>query len=619
MSATKPEAPVAGHDLDQLRAELKRVDALSVAQVEKAYRRLSKARPTADIKVAWLGNHTMEPVARAAAVSAFVHDLVIDDYVGPFDQYFQPILDDESELIRFAPQVIVLWLSLRGLAPALVAGGAGLSAMDREAHAEAVLRRIGQWVEQAKRRTRATLFVANFPRPPRAGLGLADLRSATGAAALISRLNLELANTYRDDPRVIVLDVEHAVASVGGASGWNPRMYHLAKIEWDGATALAVGQLLARALSASVKPARKCLAVDLDNTFWGGVVGEDGPKGIKISEGDPTGECFLAFQRALVDLKARGILLAICSKNNPEDVQEAFAANTMPLSLDDFAAVRINWDNKPDNLRDIARQLNIGTDSLVFVDDSPVECALVRQLVPEIHTIHLPGDPAAYADLLLDAWELDRLIVTAEDSRKTEQYRENAARSAAQASTGDLTAYLESLGTRVRIAAADQPNLARLHQLFTKTNQFNSTSKRYTPSEVEAFATSPDWRLEFVHAQDNFGDLGIIGLYLLFLGSDQPVIDSFILSCRAMGRGIETVMCNRIKQVAFVERQAQALRARFVPTSKNKPAAGFYDSQGFRLASAEEDGTRIYILQKNDSVELPCPGIASVEMENNRE
>ena len=594
---------------------MERAGTLTVAQVEKSYRRLAKARPGADLKVAWLGNHTIEPVARAATVNAFLHGLHVDDYIGPFDQYFQSILDDGSELIEFSPQVIVLWLSLRGLCPALVDGGAGLSDNDREAHAEAVLQRIDEWVTQAKQRTRATLFVANFPRPPKPRLGLADLRSSTGEAALISQLNLRLAAAYRDDPRTAVLDVEQAVAAAGSASGWNPRMYHLAKIEWDGVAALAVGQLFARALSAFARPARKCVVLDLDNTLWGGVVGEDGPKGIRISEGDPIGECFLSFQRALVDLKSRGIILAVCSKNNPEDVQEAFASNSMPLSLEDFAAVRINWDNKPDNLCDIARTLDIGTDSLVFIDDSPVECELMRQLVPDVSTVHLPGDPATYADLLLDLWEFDKLQVTAEDARKTEQYRENSARVVAHANTGDLSTYLESLGTHIRIATADRLSLARLHQLFAKTNQFNVSTKRYTPSEVESFAASGDWRFEYVHARDNFGDLGIIGLYLLFLGSREPEIDSLILSCRAMGRGIETLMCNRLKHIAFEEMHAEVLRARFEPTRKNKPVASLYDSQGFQVQSEEDEGSKVYTLRRADSIELPCPGITSVDME----
>jgi FkbH-like protein len=620
LSNDSQTSPAAREDLSELRAELGRAQALSVAQIERAYRRLSGASDAARLRVAWLANHTIEPVVRSAAVSAFVHDLLVADYIAPFDQYFQAILDENSALNQFSPQALVLWLSLRRLDPVLLEGGAGLSDGERDRRAQAVLERVGQWVGQARERTTATIFIANFVRPPRPRLGIADTRCASGEGALFARLNSRLADTYRDDPRVMVLDVDQAVAGAGRASAWNPQMYRLAKIEWDGIAARHAGELFARALRAICVPARKCLAVDLDNTLWGGVVGEDGPAGIKIGEGDPVGESFLAFQRVLLDLKARGILLAICSKNNLEDAEEAFARNHMPLALEDFAAARINWNNKPDNLREIAAELNIGTDSLVFVDDNPAECELVRRLVPEVCTIQLPSDPACYADLLLDTWEFDKLLVTPEDSRKTQQYRDNTARATAQASFQDLTEYLESLGTRVQVAAADPQVLPRLHQLFSKTNQFNLTTKRYTPAEVEAFATSPDWRLEYVRAQDNFGDLGIIGLYLLSLRNrGEPEIDSFILSCRAMGRGIETVMCNRLKQIAFQELGAASLQARFEPTRKNRPAESFYEGQGFEVVYRDDDGRKLYRLHRENSSELPCQGIAAIDMELRRE
>ncbi len=609
----RPVAP--GEDLLRLREELKAAEKLSVAQVEKAYRRIRAAPDDAEVKVAWLANHTIEPAVRNAAVAALLRDVVVADYIGPFDQYFQAILDETSELAQFSPQVIVLWLSLRALAPELVEGGAGRSEDIRRQQADDVLERLAQWIAAARERTNATLLIANFPRPPLSPFGIADARSTAGDAALYAMLNGRLAETYRADPRVMVLDVDHAISRAGSASGWNPRMYRLAKIEWDGAAANTAGELFARAIRTLVRPPRKCLAIDLDNTLWGGVVGEDGPRGIRVAEGDPVGESFLAFQRALLDLKARGVLLAVCSKNNPEDVEEAFASQRMPLALDDFAAIRINWTNKPENLRDIARELNIGIDSLALVDDSPAECELVRQLLPEVCTIQLPGDPAEFADYLLSQWDFDKLVVTVEDARKTEQYRENTARESMRASAGDLSAFLKGLGTRLRIAPAGQDNLLRLHQLLSKTNQFNVTTKRYTPSEVEEFAESSEWRFEYVHAEDNFGDLGIIGLYLLFVGGDEPEVDSFLLSCRAMGRGIESAMCNRLKHIAFDELAAPALRAHFVPTRKNKPAVDFYDSQGFSILSEEPDGSKIYRLQRELSRETPCPGLESVDVE----
>ena len=289
-------------------------------------------------------------------------------------------------------------------------------------------------------------------------------------------------------------------------------MRFMAKLAWSEAALPGIAELLSRYLVQLVLPPKKCLVLDLDNTLWGGVLGEEGPDGIRIAEGDPVGEAFRAFQLAIKGVQGRGLLLAACSKNNRADVEEAFRLRPeMPLGLEDFAAVRINWEPKHANIRDIAAELNIGTDSLVFVDDNPAECELVRQMLPEVTTVQLPRDPSSYAGLLLDMPELERLAIVAEDRRKTEQYREQAERDASrQAVAGDMQSYLESLGTVVTHWAATRAELTRVHQLFAKTNQFNLTTKRYKPGEVETFIASPDWHLEVVKAEDRFGDLGII-------------------------------------------------------------------------------------------------------------
>lgn len=602
MSAV-PETDSAA-DLAALRDELAG-STLGTASVERIYRRVAGCPELADLKVAWLGNHTLEPVLRHATAVAFTRGLTLASHVGAFDQHFQEIVDPASALHAFAPGAIVLSLSLRGLAPALVTGGASLTARERHAEAERVLEHVRQWVSAAAERTAASLVICNFPRTPRPALGLADPGSAAGEAAVTARLNERLASAYRNDPRVHVLDVDLAIGNAGRMASWNPPMYHLARIEWSGPGLAAAAELLARALRALVRPAKKCLLLDLDDTLWGGIVGEDGVEGLRIEAGDAKGDAFLAFQRVILDLKARGVLLGLVSKNNRADVEEAFRSLDMPLRLEHFAATRIDWQPKHSNIESIVAELGIGYDSVVFVDDNPVECELVRQALPEVEVIRLPGDPAAYADLLADCWHFDKLALTEEDARKTEQYRDNAARVESRRTAVDLSAYLESLGTRVEIGAATEARLARLHQLFGKTNQFNATTRRYTLAELQQFAESEDWLLEWIRVRDNFGDLGVVGAYLVRLDMPEPEIDSFILSCRALGREIETAACNRIRERVFGA-GASALRARFIPTRKNRPAADFYEAQGFTLVGTAADGTRSYRLAADDGAPRPC-------------
>jgi FkbH-like protein len=599
-----PERRDAAGELAALREEIGGSE-LGSAQIDRVWRGVTECAELADLKVAWLGNHTLDLAVRHATATAFAHGVILANHTGAFDQHFQAVLDPASGLHGFAPDVIVLSLSLRVLAPDLVAGAAALPEEARRAEAGRVLDHVRQWVEAARSRTDATLLVCNFPRLPRAGLGLADLRAPAGDASLIGWLNENLCAAWRGDPQVHVLDVDHAIANAGRLATWNPQMYHLAKMEWSGAGLAAAGELIARALRALTRPAKKCLLLDLDNTLWGGIVGEDGVEGLRIGTGDPVGEAFLAFQRAILDVKARGVLLAIVSKNNREDVEEAFEKTRMPLRLEDFAAARINWEHKHDNIRSVAGELNIGLDSTVFVDDNPAECELIRQMLPEVEVMALPKDPAEYADLLLASWHFDKLELTEEDARKTEQYRDNAERSKSLQNATDLTSYLESLGTEVEIGRAGEQQLARLHQLFSKTNQFNLTTRRYSLAELKRFAEADDCLFEWVKVRDNFGDLGLVGTYLVHRNGEEAEIDSFILSCRAMGREVETAACNRIKEQVFGA-GASTLRARFVPTSKNKPVLQFYDRQGFELQTTAPDGEKIYSMNAADGAPRDC-------------
>ena len=587
--------------------------ALTAREAERLARRLEALAPAPDLRVLYLGNHTLDLFARCVTGLALTLGVVVEGRVGPFDQHMQAVLDPAGGLAELDPHVVFLTLDLQRLLPVLPAGLAALSVKDRQGLVEEVLGQIGAWVTAAKTATGATLLIGNFWRPRRPHLGLADAKLGMGEAELYATLNARLLADWAADPQVFIVDVDQALATAGRRAAHNARMAHLGRFAWAEAALPELGELLARYFATLVLPPRKCLVLDLDNTLWGGVLGEEGPEGIRVAQGDPVGEAFRSFQEAIKAVQRRGFLLALCSKNNPEDVAEVFRLRTdMPLKWADFAAARVNWEPKHANLAAIAADLNIGTDSLVFVDDNPAECELVRQLVPEVRTVHLPRDPAAYADLLLDLPELERMALTDEDLRKTEQYREETKRAASRVEAGDMQAYLESLETVLTFWPAGRAEFGRVHQLFAKTNQFNVTTKRYRPAEIERFMLSPDWHLEVVAARDRFGDLGIVGLFLLERRAEVVAVDSVILSCRAMGRGIETAMGNRMKEVAAAWRPAGRLEAVFRPTRKNRPAADFFVRQGFDplpLADASTPDERHHRLAIGEAEILPLVGL----------
>jgi len=590
--------------------EIRPVCDWSSSEIDKAYRRITAERTTPQIRAAWLANHTIEHVVRAASVCADAWGVPVVNTIGAYDQHFQELLDAESEVLSADPNVIVLWLSLRTMAPSLVEGGADLTETEVLGEIVRVCETIDSWVDLATTNTNSHLIVGNFIRPASLRFGVADTSSPGGEQSIYIELNRWLSEKFADHPRVTVADLNQAVATAGSKSAWNPRMFRLAKIEWEGRAARSIAMLLGRTFRALVRPARKCIVLDLDNTLWGGILGEDGPGGVRVEEGDPTGESFLAFQRALRDVRARGILLAICSKNNSEDVDELFSHRTgMPLRRSDFSAARINWESKDQNIVSIARELNIGLDAMVFIDDSPVECELVRQVLPEVKTIQLPGDPSEYAELIIALPDFDKIKLTVEDRTKAQQYAANAARSSRKTANTDLTSYLESLGTKLTVRVATPADLTRVHQLFSKTNQFNVTTIRYDVGAIQGFLESDDYVLNIASVTDKFGDMGVVGLYLLRWRDGNAEIDSYVLSCRALGRGIETAICNQLKAVVFDKHQCDEITSRLVPTQKNKPAADFYARQGFETTTRSAEGTVFYALSRARSREIPAPGI----------
>lgn len=335
---------------------------------------------------------------------------------------------------------------------------------------------------------------------------------------------------------------------------------------------------------------RKCLVLDLDNTLWGGVLGEDGMEGIRIG-GDYPGKAFRCFQEALLELGRNGIILTVCSKNNEADVLEAWEKHPdVVLRKEHFAAWRINWTDKATNIREIAAELNIGPDSMVFVDDNPTERELIKQLLPMVGVPEFPaqpyGLPEFFAGLVEEYFRV--YAVTDEDRHKTEQYKANAQRAQARDSFADFRAFLESLQMRLTIAEADAFSIPRVAQMTQKTNQFNLTTHRYTEADIKG-KMAAGARIHTLAVSDRFGDSGITGCIII----EDDRIDTLLLSCRILGKGIETAFVRTVQNRLLAEGISH-LKAAYIPTAKNRQVADFYDRCGFVLTETLPDGTKRY-------------------------
>jgi len=601
-------------DWGSLCAILKGLDytELNTREIELVSRQIEKTRIGADLKVAFLSNYTIDTLAPYLRVISGTHGIAVESYIAPYDQYFQELLSETSGTITFQPDVIHLDLSMKVLAPLICEKFLSLDDALKLSELERIVALMSQLANLAIKQTNAYLLVSNFLQPNYPQGGIADLKQQQGETEWYTKLNLALIECFRNNNRVFVVDKNNALARVGKENITDNKMLYLAKMELNDLGMQALAGELVRYVIAIAGKTKKNLVLDLDNTLWGGIVGEDGVDGLKVGKGYPEGDIFYAFQMYIKNLKQRGIILTLASKNNLEDVEEAFAKRAeMPLALTDFATKRVNWNPKHDNLVSIAKGLGIGIDSFVFLDDNPVERELVKSTLSDVVVPELPMDPSGYLSILMRSPYFEKLFLTEEDVNKTEQYAENALREDIREEIGDMGAFLSSLGTKMTIEKARKENIQRVHQLFSKTNQFNVTTKRYSVPEIEHFIENERFDLFSISVTDNFGDLGMVGLVLVEMKDHFSQIDSFIMSCRAMGRSIETAIMNIVKDKYLSSGCAERLVAEYIPTAKNVPVKQFFDDQGFSLVKKEGVPNKCYELKSKAKGAglLECPGI----------
>lgn len=423
--------------------------------------------------------------------------------------------------------------------------------------------------------------------------GILEARNNLGRVDFARAVNLQLSERCRMTGEAYLLDAEWMAAQCGAA--W-PGLH---KQQFMGSRALTdelAGQVAAEiaAFCAARKGfARKCLALDFDNTLWGGVVGEDGVAGVQLAGGYP-GNLYTELQKEICALKDRGVTLVALSKNNEADAWEVFKQRPeMVLKQTDFSAHRINWQDKAANLRELAAELNLGLDSFVMLDDNPVERDWVAEALPEVEVCPA-GDPMEMLRWLTTCRRFDTLAITREDTLRAKSYEASAARSQLAAQAGNLEEYLMSLGTQVEVGCNTSAQVARVAQLTQKTNQFNLTTRRYTEPEIQKMINDPEWRVFWCSCRDRFADEGVIGAALVKVAGDEHHIDTFLMSCRVLGRGVEKAFLGSICESAQTA-NAKRIRGEFVPSGKNAQTEKFYETCGFVAGIPTSDGMYWYL------------------------
>jgi FkbH-like protein len=543
----------------------------------------------ADHRVAVLRSFTVEPVMPLLEAEAALWGRRLVPWIGEFNAYGQEILDPSSGLYAHRPDTVILAVQTRDVAPELWSGFTGLSDDAVDEVVAAVAARLGDLVAQLRARTSANILVHGLAPPPTPAEGLLGARRKTTQAEAVAAVNRALRARFSDMASVHLLDMDELQARHGRARFHSEKKWVTTKLPFTIEGMSWMAQAWWRWLAVFALPQAKVLALDLDNTLWGGVVGEDGLAGLKLGDEHP-GAYFKDLQRVVLDIARRGVLLVLVSKNNLDDAMKVFDEHPeMLLKREHLAAMRVNWAPKPANLAALADELNLGLESFVFLDDNPVERAAVRRALPQVIVPEIGADPSTYAEVLRGIPQLERLSLSAEDAGRTRMYAQERERRDLEAAAGSLEDFLASLDIRVEIAPIDAMSLARASQLTVKTNQLNMTTRRYNEAQLAERLADPAWAGFVLRASDRFGDNGVVGVALLQGDGDTCRIDSFLMSCRVIGRGIETAFLARLAHEARGRGQAK-LQGWFLPSPKNAPARDIYRQAGLRLVEAGEAG-----------------------------
>lgn len=553
-------------------------------------RRIEDPRARTPMRLAILRSFTIEPVLPLLRAAGLLRGLDLEFWTGGFNTYAQDLLDPASGLLAFEPDAVLLAVQTRDLVPEIWDGFAELPPGAASDIVEDAAQRLGSWIEAFRSRANAHVVVQGLELPDAPTAGVLDAQSPGGQGEVVAELNRRLTALAARLPDVHVLDYDGLVARHGRRRWHDERKWLAARMPVSADCLAPLAEEYLRVLMPLAGRVAKVLVVDLDGTLWGGVVGEEGIEGIRIGSEYPDA-AYPALQRAIRALRRRGVLLAVASKNDEDEALAALDRHpAMLLRSTDFAALRINWNDKAQSLCEIADELNVGLDSIAFLDDNPAERERVRLELPEVTVVELPPDPMQYARTLLDCPVFERLSLTDEDRRRGRLYADQRRRAELQRTAASLQDFLMSLEMQMAMGPAEPASLPRVAQLTQKTNQFNLTSHRYGEQQVRALAADPCARVYQVRLRDRFGDSGLVGVAITREAGQAWEIDTLLLSCRVIGRTIETAMLSRLSDDARASGVGR-LWGWFLPTRKNAPASDFYPSNGFSQVESS-DGAR---------------------------
>jgi FkbH-like protein len=569
---------LAGLDLNQL-TRLSKV-------IVKARSEGKSLAPLVPFKLAVLSNSTIDLAVPALVASAVRHGVSLEVIQPSYDQVAQEAMTPDSTVNAAKPDAVLFALDYRAL-PLKISLGNPAAASATVQGAVGYLQALRSGI---KANSNAICIFQNFALPPETLFGSLDRTLPGTLRNLLDCINREMAS-FLFGSGDILLDIAGLAETVGLAEWHNPQLWNMAKLAFSDEFIPLYADHVARTIAAIRGKSRKVLILDLDNTVWGGVIGDDGLEGIKIAQGDAAGEAHIAVQRLALDLRRRGIVLAVSSKNTDAVARVPFEQHPeMLLKLGDIAVFQANWNDKATNIQAIAEELSLGLDAMVFLDDNPAERGLVRRLLPQVAVPELPEEPAFYARTLTAAGYFEAVAFADEDLKRAGFYQDNAKRVSLQKQVGGVDAYLASLDMTITFQPFDTTGRARIVQLINKSNQYNLTTRRYTDPEVAEAEGDPDVFTLQVRLADIFGDNGMISV-IICRPSETGAweIDTWLMSCRVLGRKVEHMVLRAMLEHARAA-GVRTLVGFYIPSDRNKLVLDHYARLGFTKVAEDDKG-----------------------------
>ena len=540
------------------------------------------------VRIAVLGGSTTDDIRNILELFLLAAGIQPVFYQSEYSKFYEDAVFGNEELDAFQPEIVVVFTSVVNIVnwPDIADG---VVAVQEKLAAE--YGRLAEVWEAIKRRYHAVIIQNNYESPCAGGMGSLDAVAETGQGSFVAALNGKMVEYARFHEGFYIHDLNGLAARTGLHKWYNPTQFCAYKFAMDYDVMPDVSLGLARIIRAVLGKSKKCLVLDLDNTLWGGVIGDDGAENIKIGHETPSAEAYTTFQKYVLRLKERGIILAVCSKNEEDIAKSGFEHPDSVLKFTDFASFKANWLPKNENIVAIAKEINIGLDSLVFIDDNPAERQIVRDTLPEVAVPEVDaGDVFSYIRAIEEAGYFETVSVSADDLQRNASYQANKARQELATAAVSYDDFLKSLQMQAEIQAFQPVYYDRIAQLTGKTNQFNLTTRRYTRADIERMANDSHYITLYGRLSDKFGDNGLISVVIGEKRGQEVHILLWLMSCRVLKRGMENAMLDALVANAQIA-GCTKLIGYYYPTKKNKMVASLYQSFGFSDAGADGDGT----------------------------